>query len=157
MPSFGYPVLASQAMEKLDFNQALDQIATEDPRYARDAYLFLREALDFTIKLRRKARDESPHVSGRQLLEGVRVYALKEFGPMTSTVFAYWGIHRCEHFGDMVFNLIGTGIFGKTEQDSIDDFKGAYNFEEAFVAPFLPEKAAAHRRLAVGRPAEELN
>ena len=144
-------------MQKLDFNQALDLIVTQDPRYARDAYHFLREALDFTIRLRKKAREASAHVTGQQLLDGVRIYALKEFGPMASTVFAYWGITRCEHFGDMVFNLIGIGIFGKTEHDSIDDFKSAYNFQEAFVAPFIPEKPTAHRRLAIGSPAEELN
>ena len=40
----------------------------------------------------------------------------------------------------MVFNLIGAGIFGKTEQDSIEDFKNVYDFEEAFVKPFAPAK-----------------
>lgn len=144
-------------MQKLDFSQALDLIIAQDPRYARDAYHFLREALDFTIKLRKKAREASTHVTGQQLLDGVRLYALKEFGPMTSTVFSYWGIDRCEHFGDMVFNLIGIGIFGKTESDSIDDFKGVYDFQEAFVAPFLPGKPAAHRRLILESPAEELS
>jgi uncharacterized repeat protein (TIGR04138 family) len=42
--------------------------------------------------------------------------------------------------GHMVFNLIGAGVFGKTEQDSIEDFKNVYDFEEAFVKPFAPAK-----------------
>ena len=57
---------------------------------------------------------------------------------MALTVFSYWGIERCEDIGNMVFNLIGAGIFGKTEQDSIEDFKSVYDFRDAFVKPFLP-------------------
>jgi len=74
------------------------------------------------------------------LLDGVRQYALKEFGPMVMTVFDSWGIRCSEDIGHMVFNLIGAGVFGKTEQDSIQDFKNVYDFEEAFVKPFAPEK-----------------
>jgi uncharacterized repeat protein (TIGR04138 family) len=70
----------------------------------------------------------------------VRQYALKEFGPLVMTVFDSWGIRSCEDIGNMVFNLIGAGIFGKTEEDSIEDFKNVYDFEEAFVKPFAPAK-----------------
>ena len=61
---------------------------------------------------------------------------------MVITVFSSWGI-RCEDVGHMVFNLIGAGIFGKTEEDSIEDFKNVYDFKEAFVKPFAPEKTLA--------------
>lgn len=61
---------------------------------------------------------------------------------MVMTVFDSWGIHLCEDIGSMVFNLIDAGIFGKTEEDSIDDFKNVYDFEEAFVKPFAPAKPA---------------
>ena len=88
------------------------------------------------------------HVSGPELLEGVRRYALKEFGPMVMTVFDSWGLRSCEDIGNIVFNLIGAGIFGKTEEDSIDDFKGVYDFEETFVRPFAPEKRAVKKRPA---------
>jgi uncharacterized repeat protein (TIGR04138 family) len=59
---------------------------------------------------------------------------------MVVTVFDSWGIRSSEDVGHMVFNLIGAGIFGKTEQDSIEDFKNVYDFEEAFVKPFAPTK-----------------
>ena len=72
------------------------------------------------------------HVAGPELLEGVRQYALKEFGPMVVTVFSYWGIRCCEDIGHMVFNLIGAGIFGKTEEDSIEDFKNVLRFSRSF-------------------------
>ncbi len=133
-------------MQKIGFAEALDSIVTTDPRYGRGAYVFLRDALDFTTKQQKKIKGVSVrHVSGPELLDGVRRYAMKEFGPMVMTVFDSWGVHSCEDIGNMVFNLIGAGVFGKTEQDSIEDFKRVYDFEEAFVKPFAPEKPATSK------------
>jgi uncharacterized repeat protein (TIGR04138 family) len=130
-------------MQKIGFAEALESIIGNDPRYQRDAYVFLRDALDFTTKQQKKIKGVSVrHVSGPQLLDGVRRYALKEFGPMVMTVFDSWGIHSCEDGGNIVFNLIGAGVFGKTEDDSIEDFKNVYRFDEAFVKPFAPDKPA---------------
>ncbi|MFL6568175.1 MAG: Minf_1886 family protein [Chthoniobacterales bacterium] len=130
-------------MQKIGFAEALDSIVATDPRYSRDAYVFLRDALDYTTKQQKKIKAAPVrHVAGPELLEGVRQYALKEFGPMVMTVLAYWGLRTTEDIGHMVFNLIGAGIFGKTEEDSIEDFKNVYDFNEAFVKPFAPEKAA---------------
>ena len=138
-------------MQKIGFTEALDSIVTSDPRYQRDAYVFLRDALDFTTKQQKKIKGATVrHVAGPELLEGVRQYALKEFGPMVITVFDNWGIHCCENIGHMVFNLIGAGIFGKTEEDSMEDFKNVYDFEEAFVKPFAPAKPTT------AKPAAEL-
>ncbi len=136
-------------MQKTGFTEALEQAVAADPRYDREAYLFLQDALDFTMKFRKKQKTElSRHVTGQELLEGIRQYALKEFGPMVPTVFETWGITRCEDFGEMVFNLIRVGIFGKTDSDSIEDFGSGYDFRKAFVEPFLPERPAA-------RPSQE--
>src|ERR1043166_4962235 len=131
-------------MQKIGFAEALDSIVASDPRYQRDAYAFLRDALDLTTKQQKKIKGVSVrHVTGPELLDGVRKYALKEFGPMVITVFDNWGIHSCGDIGNMVFNLISAGIFGKTEEDSIEDFRKVYDFEEVFVKPFAPEKPAA--------------
>jgi uncharacterized repeat protein (TIGR04138 family) len=130
-------------MQKIGFAEALESIIGNDPRYQREAYVFLRDALDFTTKQQKKIKGVSVrHVSGPQLLDGVRRYALKEYGPMVMTVFDNWGIHSCEDVGNIVFNLISAGVFGKTEDDSIEDFKNVYRFEEAFVKPFAPDKPA---------------
>lgn len=142
-------------MQKLEFGEALDLIHSTDPRYDRDAYHFLRDALDYTIKLRKKAKEGEGHVNGPQLLEGIRHYALKQFGPMVTTVFHYWGVTRCDDFGEMVFNLIRVNIFGKTDSDSIEDFRGGYDFHAAFVAPYLPERPVVHPRLGSGVPTVE--
>ncbi len=136
-------------MQKIGFAEALHSIVRSDPRYERDAYVFLRDALDFTTKQQKKTKGTSVrHVSGPELLEGLRQYALKEFGPMVMTVFDSWGIHASEDIGNMVFNLIGAGIFGKTEKDSIEDFRNVYDFREVFVKPFAPEKPAVARTRA---------
>ena len=133
-------------MQKIGFAEALDSIVTSDPRYQREAYIFLRDALDFTTKQQKKAKGTTVrHVSGPELLEGVRQYALKEFGPMVITVFDSWGIRATEDVGHMVFNLINAGIFGKTDEDSIEDFKNVYDLQEAFVKPFAPEKKTEPR------------
>lgn len=130
-------------MQKLGFNEALAIITKKDPRFDAEGYVFLRNGLDFTMRQNKKHKEEpGRHVSGPELLEGLRQYALKEFGPMARTVLEYWGIRSGEDFGTMVFHLIEAGVFGKTEQDSIEDFKGGYDFFEAFDKPFQPEKKA---------------
>ena len=144
-------------MQKIGFAEALDTIVAADNRFHRDAYVFLRDALDYTTKQQKKARGAAVrHVAGPELLEGARLYALKEFGPMVQTVFSYWGINRCEDIGHMVFNLIGAGIFGKTEQDSLDDFKAVYSFHDAFVKPYLPEPAQPVALLHPALPAPKM-
>ena len=67
---------------------------------------------------------------------------------MVMTVFDSWGIRSCEDIGHMVFNLIGAGVFGKTEEDSIEHFKNVYDFEEAFVRPCSPAKPETANNLA---------
>ncbi|HPA21116.1 MAG TPA: hypothetical protein PLU30_25455 [Verrucomicrobiae bacterium] len=141
-------------MAKISFDDAVARIVTVDGRYAPDAYRFVKESLDYTIKTqkRRRSRHAEPqHVSGNELLEGIRRHALEEFGPMARTIFEHWGVHRCEDFGEIVFNLVDSGIFGKTESDSRADFQGGYSFEEAFDKPFRPTRPLLTRR-CLGRP-----
>lgn len=128
-------------MQSIGFQKAVEKIIEKDRRYHAEAYVFLREALDATLKRRKKAKKEpQAHVSAAELLEGFRLYGLRECGPMAITVFDYWGVRSCEDVGSMVFNLVGAGVFGKTEDDTLEGFRAAYDFEEAFVKPFQPEK-----------------
>jgi uncharacterized repeat protein (TIGR04138 family) len=125
-------------MQKLDFAEAVAVLTDADPRYHADAYFFLREGLDHAVKLRKRQFGENGHVTGQQVCEGLRQLALKAFGPMVPTVFDYWGIRKTDDFGEMVWNLIDLGVFGRTENDSREDFRNVYSFREAFVAPYLP-------------------
>jgi uncharacterized repeat protein (TIGR04138 family) len=126
-------------MHEANFDEGIDLILTKDPRYRRDAYLFVRDALDFTQKLAPKERREGLHVTGQELLAGVRDYTLAQFGPMAITVLEEWGITRCEDFGEIVFNIVEQGLFSKTDTDSRTDFQNGYSFEDAFRKPFLPQ------------------
>lgn len=126
-------------MQELTFDTTLDLILAKDARYHRDAYHFLKDALDHTQKtVARQNREQMRHVSGQELLGGIRDYALSQFGPMTQMVFEEWGIKRCEDFGEIVFNMVEIGLLGKTEKDSRDDFANGYSFNDAFRKPFLP-------------------
>lgn len=158
--AFGWVLRTSTAharstttMQKLDFPEAVDLILARDARFDRDAYFFLRDALDHTVKLRKKREAEgSGHVTGQQLLEGIRQYALKQYGPMVVTVFSYWGVKQGFDFGEMVYSLIGSGVFGKTDTDSLEDFRGGYTFNDAFVLPFQPAKPPLAKDEGVSSP-----
>lgn len=122
-------------------------MADQEPRYHPDAYRFLREALDYTVKLFEKPpTGPGRHVTGRELLEGFRQLALEEFGVMAFRVLAHWGIHRTEDIGRMVFQLVDLGVLGRTENDRIEDFANGYDFAEAFLAPFRPPPSPPRRR-----------
>jgi uncharacterized repeat protein (TIGR04138 family) len=133
-------------MQKPAFHETLDQLVARDPRFSKEAYGFLREALEFTQKKRRKSRAESTHVSANELLEGFREYSLQQFGPMGLTVLEYWGVRSTGDVGRMVFNLIEAGVFGRAEDDRIEDFENGFSFEEAFLAPFRPVEQKKSRR-----------
>ncbi len=111
--------------DKYDF---LDEILEKDPRYSREAYVFMLDSLRSVIENLQEAR----HVNGKELSEGCRRFALELYGPLARSVLDYWGIKRTDDFGEIVFNLIEARQLTKTEQDSKDDFKNVFDFEEAF-------------------------
>jgi uncharacterized repeat protein (TIGR04138 family) len=127
-------------MQEINFDEAVEQILAKDSRYHRDAYTFVREALDYTQKLiGKETRGQIRHVSGQKLLDGIRQFALQQFGPMTMTVFEEWGVRNCRDFGEIVFNMVEIGLLAKTDKDSRDDFQNGYDFTDAFRKPFWPE------------------
>ena len=104
------------------------KIVEADSRYSIEAYGFIFEVLDYTYRMIGERR----HVTGQELLEGMRRFALEQYGPMARTVLEHWGIRRCEDVGEIVFNLVEHGLLNKTERDSKEDFKGGSDFWEAF-------------------------
>jgi uncharacterized repeat protein (TIGR04138 family) len=136
-------------MQPINFDETLEAIIKKDTRYHREAYLFLREALDYTQKMVTKGgKEEMHHVTGQELLAGIRDFALQQFGPMAMIVLAEWGVTTCEDFGELVFNMVDASLLAKTETDQREDFKGGYEFDEAFRQPFLPKVAQARRPVA---------
>jgi uncharacterized repeat protein (TIGR04138 family) len=125
-------------MQSIDFEDLVEKLVQKNPRYPAPAYFFLKEALLYGQKKLVEKKEAARHLSGQELLEGIRQYALSQFGPMAYTVFEEWGIRDCEDFGRMVFIMVENNLLRTTENDSIDDFKGGYSFEEAFRDPFVP-------------------
>jgi len=137
-------------MHEVSFEKALDLVQAKDSRYAREAYTFVKEALDYTQKsISRKNRGRIRHVTGQELLEGIRLFALSQYGPMALMLLTEWGIRNCRDFGDIVFNMVEVGWLAKTEKDSRADFEKGYDFSEAFRKPFLPpsQQSAPSRQL----------
>lgn len=126
-------------------------------RYHADAYRFVFEALQHTQeKLQKPAvresesesnevEDEAAHISGQELLQGIRDLGLKRFGLLARTVFQTWGIGTTSDFGRIVFELVDRGEMRKTERDSLDDFVAVYEFEEALDRDYRIETSAAFR------------
>ena len=119
----------------------IEELVRRDPRYPCEAYEFVFAALACTQKMIGRAavegtqpgREEEYHVSGQQLVLGIRDLALREFGMMARTVFRQWGINRTDDFGEIVFNLVEAGLMSKTNEDNRADFRGIYDLDEALV------------------------
>ena len=109
-------------------------MAEADGRYHKAGYLFVYEALQHTVEKMGKTAlpKEQRHVTGRDLLQGISEYSLDQFGPLTRSVFAQWGIHQTSDFGRMVFNLVEAELMSKTPQDSLEDFADVFDFAEEF-------------------------
>ena len=106
-------------------------------QYHSQAYWFVLAALKYTQdKLNRSHTEcedeEQAHLSGPELLEGTRQFAIEHFGLMALTVFRQWGIRKTEDFGRIVFELVEQGEMRKTERDQLSDFVEIYDFDEVF-------------------------
>src|SRR3954447_18379350 len=121
----------------------LAELVRRDPRFAYEAYEFLFEALAHTQKMLGRQplpagqeAEAAHHVSGQQLLDGIRDLALQEFGLMARTVFHLWGIEKTGDFGDIVFNLVEANLMSKQPTDNRDDFRDRYDLDQALVRDY---------------------
>jgi uncharacterized repeat protein (TIGR04138 family) len=131
-------------MQAMQFEQSVVSILKREKRFDPHAYFFLKDALDFTLRrIAEKNGGQARHVSGAELCEGYRDFALEQFGPMASTLMLEWSVRKCQDIGDMVFHLIDEQVFGKQDSDKPEDFSEAFDFQASLVAPFLPQARAA--------------
>lgn len=127
-------------MQGKDFGEVVAVIVRNDRRYEAGAYELIRQSLDYTLAkcLKKSKKRVNMHVSGRELLNGLKDFVLEQYGPMAMALLEQYGIRSGRDVGNIVFNLVEYRVFGKTEEDSIDDFNDCYDFREAFVEPYLP-------------------
>ncbi|MDP3919546.1 MAG: hypothetical protein Q8R76_01895 [Candidatus Omnitrophota bacterium] len=120
-------------MKELDsFLHKIEKLIEENAQYKYEAYSFVLAALHYASSSLKKPR----HITGRELLEGIRKYSLDQFGPLAKTVLNYWGIHETADFGKIVFGLVDAGVLRKQPEDKIEDFENVYSFDEAFHQDF---------------------
>ncbi|MAF65779.1 MAG: hypothetical protein CMJ84_08990 [Planctomycetes bacterium] len=122
----------------------LRKLALSDGRYAPAAFQFLFESLDHAVRLAGRAEAEGAerHVSGQELLAGMRSYALRLFGPLGAQVWRSWGVHETIDWGRIVFLLVESGLLNSQEDDRIEDFRDGFDFDQAFVEEYELELPA---------------
>ena len=119
-------------------------LALKDGRYSPEAFRFLFESLPHAVKLAGKENAEGAgrHVTGQEVLGGLRVHASQLFGPLAAAVWRSWGLRETLDWGRIVFLLVEGGLLNRQESDTVDDFAAGFDFDEAFVRGYrvaLPE------------------
>jgi uncharacterized repeat protein (TIGR04138 family) len=140
--------------------QKIVELVRQDRRYRFEAYAFVFEALGYAHKAlglgaakktesgtRKKtkssggeAESSENHLTGQQLCEAIRLYALEQYGYMAKCVLNSWGVRTTGDFGEIVFNLIRIGEMRKTKDDRREDFDNVYDFETALRQEFRIEQ-----------------
>jgi uncharacterized repeat protein (TIGR04138 family) len=108
-----------------EFWQAVERIRSVDARYAPDAYAFVMEALDYTVR----ALPERRHVTAAELLDGLLRAARERYGMLAFTVLKKWGLTGGSDVGEIVFHLIDAGILSRRDEDSREDFDALGSFQ----------------------------
>jgi len=119
----------------------LRQLALRDRRYSPEAFRFLFESLEHAVRLAGKedAEGTARHVTGQELLAGMRAHAAEQFGPLAGYVWRSWGVHETLDWGRIVFLLVDEGLLKRQEGDRIEDFAQGFDFDRAFVEGYHPE------------------
>jgi len=132
-----------------DATKILLQLVKTDPRYKLDAYIFVRDGLSYAQDVllsqngdddedRPDVEEEQPdrHLTGQQLCEALRLYAVDQYGYMAKTVLNSWGLESTGDFGNVVYNMIDTELMKKSAADRREDFDDVYDFDEALLQQF---------------------
>ncbi len=118
-----------------DHHKSLKQIA-QATRYPLDAFHFVRRGLDYTVhrchRHPEQLNEGERHVSGRQLCEGLREYAIDQYGLLADLMLRRWRITRTEDFGQIVFSMVNGGLMQASPHDTLDDFADGFDFDEVF-------------------------
>ncbi len=114
--------------------EEMARLILSDGRYPLDAFDFLHEGLEAAAKTIHGDKPMEPgkrHVSGAELCGGLLELAIKRWGPLARTVLRHWNIHETIDFGNMVYLLVNNGFMQKTDEDSVEDFRDVYDFDES--------------------------
>ena len=115
-------------------------LSLKSKRFTPEAFLLITEAMMKTREWVKKGvlREDDPagvtrestqggfHISGRELLSGLKKIAFERWGRMATTVLSMWGMKDCEDVGEIVFMMLEEPDIGwnKREEDTREDFLG---------------------------------
>lgn len=130
--------------------QAMRNLLEEDPRFRIEAYQFIRESLQYAhehldlilvndsgaVTSGESSAADPRHLTGQQLCEACRLYAIEQYGYLAKMVLVNWGIHSTSDLGELVYNLIRIEQMRKSDTDRREDFDDVYDFDEAFEPKF---------------------
>jgi len=119
----------------------MEDVIRQDGRYPPEAFAFLHDGLGHAVKgayggrpveVQDPEQETARHVTGEQLCCAMRDLAIERWGRLARTVLTRWNIHATIDFGNMVYLLGDNSFMRKTDDDSIEDFRGVFGFDEAF-------------------------
>jgi uncharacterized repeat protein (TIGR04138 family) len=125
--------------------RAIADLLERDPRFKLEAYQFIREALAYAHDVLRlhesgeigASAGHPRHITGQQLCEACRLYAIEQYGYLAKLVLNSWGLYETSDFGEIVYNLIEIEQMRKSENDQKEDFENAFSFEDGFEPQFV--------------------
>ncbi len=126
------------SMTNQDIDSKFRALARNERRFRPGAYHFILDSLDYVSQYLGKNRKSglSRHVSVEEFLEGIREYALDEYGPLARVVLEYLGIYSTEDIGDLVFQLVELGYLNRQDTEQKEDFSNGFDFKEVFEENF---------------------
>jgi len=119
----------------------MEEVIRSDGRYPIEAFAFLHDALSHAVGEVHGAdaqvstdpqTEPSRHVTGAQLCHAMRDLAIERWGRLARPVLSKWNIRATIDLGNMVYLLVDNSFMRKTEEDSIEDFRDVFSFDEAF-------------------------
>ena len=119
----GIPMISN-----IELLRKIAKISEEDGRYHKESFLFILASLEYTLS----NLNERRHLTGGELSKGIAEYAREQYGYLAKTVLNNWGLHYTLDYGEIVYLLINSGLMNKTEEDKLEDFADAYDFDKEF-------------------------
>lgn len=114
------------AQEVLEMGAAPDEVAEPDAPFAEGKFQRANSSAD--------CADQRPerHLTGQQLCQAIRNYALDQYGYLAQAVLNHWGVRCTGDIGEIVYNLIKIEEMKQSPTDRREDFDDVYDFDEVF-------------------------
>ena len=120
-----------------NLEKIIESIVSEEKRYAKDAYSFVNDAVNYTVAKTAK----NTHINAQELLHGIVEFALQEYSFFYEDIFKSWNVFKASDIGNIVFSLVNEKVLGANQNDSIEDFNTDFDLF-ALAHPTSPKRTA---------------